>query len=92
DYQKFIHFILEKSPHICINMEPLCELYDENNLVDYLAIRYHKQRQYLDDYLSFLRELEAEHKISIQTVKRLRFGSLYSECYSLIVWKPLEVL
>jgi hypothetical protein len=92
NYQEFIHFLLEKSPSICINMEPLCELYDENNLIDYLAIRYHKQRAYLANYLSFLRELEADRKIAIQTVKRLRFGSLYSECYSFIVWEPLNVV
>lgn len=88
NYQDFISFVLEKSPKLCINMEPICELYNEENLIDYLAIKYHKQRGYLDEYLSYLRKLESENKLIIRQVKRLNFGSLYHEGYSLIIWEP----
>lgn len=88
NYQDFIRFVLEKSPKLCINMEPICELYNEENLIDYLAIKYHKQRGYLDGYLSYLRKLESENKLIIRQVKRLNFGSLYHEGYSLIIWEP----
>lgn len=87
-YQEFLDFVLEKSPKLCINMEPICELYNEENLIDHLAIKFHKQREYLDGYLSYLRKLESENKLIIRQVKRLNFGSLYHEGYSLIVWEP----
>jgi tRNA G46 methylase TrmB len=88
-HKDFLEFVLEKRPKLCIQMEPLCELYNENNLVDYLALKYHKQRGYLDGYLTHLRRLESDQRILIQQVKRMSFGSLYSEGYSLVVWQPI---
>ena len=69
-------------------MEPLCELYDPDNLVDYVAYRYHKQRGYLDGYLTRLRQLEAEGRIEILKTQRVYFGNLYHEGYSFIAWRP----
>lgn len=88
-HEKFLEFLLQKRPALVVHMEPLCELYDPDNLVDYLAIRYHKGRQYLDGYLSRLRALAAEKKIEIVKIQRICFGSLYHEGYSFVVWKPL---
>ena len=90
NYEAFLQFILKQSPAICINVECLSELYDEGNLVDYLAIKYHKRRNYLSGYLNRLRELEAEGAVTILKVQRLYFGSLYHEAYSYIVWRPKE--
>jgi SAM-dependent methyltransferase len=89
NYEPFIQFLLKQSPTVCVNMEPLCELYNENSLVDYLAIRYHKQRNYLDGYLSRLRQLEAEGKIEIQKTQRPFFGNMYHEGYSFVIWRPV---
>jgi SAM-dependent methyltransferase len=88
-HEAFLQFILSRSPGLCIHMEPLCELYDGENLVDYLAIEYHQNRGYLDGYLTRLQELETQQKIEILQTKRLYFGSLYHEGYSFIVWKPI---
>jgi SAM-dependent methyltransferase len=85
----FLEFLLEKRPQVCIHMEPLEELYDERNLVDYLALRYHRKRRYLSGFLPRLKELEAEGKIRILEVRRMFFGSLYHEGYSFVVWKPV---
>ncbi len=90
NYEAFLQFILKQSPAICVNVECLSELYDEDNLVDYLAIKYHERRNYLNGYLSRLRQLETEGRITIQKVQRLYFGSLYHEAYSYIVWRPKE--
>jgi SAM-dependent methyltransferase len=89
-HEAFIQFLLERSPALCLNMEPLCELYDENHLVDYLAIRYHRQRGYLEGFLDRLRQLTAENRIEIQKVQRVSFGSLYHEGYSFVVWRPVS--
>lgn len=84
----FIEFLLEKRPKICINMEPIEDLYDEGNLADYLALRYHRKRGYLSGFLPRLKALETEGKIKILEVRRMFFGSLYHEGYSFVVWKP----
>jgi SAM-dependent methyltransferase len=89
DHEKLIQFILKKKPSLCVHSEPLLELYDPDNLVDYLAVRYHKQRNYLDGYLTRLQELEREGVVRIVRVQRIPFGSLYHEGYSLLVWEPL---
>ena len=91
DYESFLQYILKQTPALCVNVEPLYELYDENNLVDYLAIKYHGKRNYLNGYLSRLKQLESEGKIEILKVQRLYFGSLYHEAYSYVIWKPKGV-
>ena len=69
-------------------MEPIEDLYDEDNLADYLALRYHRKRGYLSGFLPRLRTLETEGKIRILEIRRMFFGSLYHEGYSFVVWKP----
>jgi SAM-dependent methyltransferase len=88
-FEAFLQFLLKHSPEICIHIEPTIELYDENNLADYLAIKFHRKRGYTENYLPRLNELEAQGKIELLKVKRLFFGSLHMEGYSLLVWRPL---
>jgi SAM-dependent methyltransferase len=90
-FELFLQFILRCSPKICLHVEPTIELYDEQNLADYLAMKFHRKRGYSEGYLTRLEELEAENKLEILKVKRTYFGSLYMEGYSYIVWKPKEV-
>lgn len=87
-YEAFLQFILKKSPTICLHSEPICEFYDESNLIDYLFKKYHKKRGYLDGYLASLEALEAENKIKIIKSQRIKFGNMVQEGYSNIVWKP----
>lgn len=89
DFEAFLNFILNKSPLLVINSEPLVELYDPKELLDYLAIKYHRKRGYLNNYLTRLKQLEAEGKIQILKMIRIYFGSLFHEGYSLVIWKPL---
>lgn len=85
----FLEFLLEKSPEICINVEPLYELYNPGHLLDYIALRYHNYRNYLNGYLSRLQELEAKGQIEILKVHHQRFGNLYNDTHSYVVWRPL---
>ena len=87
-HEEFIQFLLHKRPRICVHMEPLLDLYDQDNLVDYLAVRFHTFRGYLSGFLPRLRQLEAEKRIEILKVQRMNFGSLYHEGYSFVVWRP----
>ena len=88
DYQSFLEFILKKRPDICINSEPFIELYDENSLLDYLAAKYHRKRNYLSGYLDALRKLKRENRIEIVKEQRVHMGSICHEGYSYVVWKP----
>lgn len=87
-FEGFLQFILKGSPVLCINVEPTVELYDENDLLDYLAIGFHRKRGYTKNYLPRLRELESQGRIEILKVKRLYFGSKYMEGFSYMVWRP----
>jgi ribosomal protein S17E len=91
NHGEFLKFIMEKKPAICIHLEPIYELYDENDesLFDYLAKRYHKSRNYLSGYLTRIIQLESEGKASIEAIKRVPFGGQFHEGWSLLVWRPL---
>jgi len=86
DYAAFLDFILDKKPALCINAEPFLEMYEEDNLLDYLARRYHKARKYLAGYYEALKLLECEGKIRIEKAQRVNIGNFFHEGYSFIVW------
>jgi len=89
-FEKFIRYLLDQRPKISIHVEPVFELYDANNLVDYLAIKFHQKRRYTTNFLPHLQDLESREKLRISMVKRLYFGSLLHEAYTYIIWEPLE--
>jgi len=87
NYVKFIDYILQKKPKLCVNIECFNELYDENNEFDLVALKYHKQRNYLNGYLDYLKQLQDKSVINIKKIKRLNFGSQYHEVYSYVIWE-----
>lgn len=87
-FEPFLQFLIERRPTICVHIEPTVELYDENELIDYLAARFHRKRGYTEGFLPRLRQLEASGRIELVKIRRLGFGSLMMEGYSLLVWKP----
>lgn len=87
NFEAFTEFILKKRPSVCINIEPIYELDDSNNLFDYLAICYMEKRNYLRGYLEYLKKLEKDRKIDILETRKT-FGGLYHDAYSYVVWKP----
>jgi cyclopropane fatty-acyl-phospholipid synthase-like methyltransferase len=89
-FEAFLQYLLKQSPKLCVHVEPTIELYDESNLVDYLAIRFQGKRGYTHNFLPRLKELEKEKKIEILKIKRLYFGSLYMEGYNLMIWRPVK--
>ena len=72
---------------LCIHLEPIVELYNNENLYDELAIIYHNKRNYLGSYLSEIKILEKHGKAKIIKEQRISFGDRYHEAYSLIIWK-----
>lgn len=86
-YDEILSFIIKSRPGIVIHYEPIIDLYSDDNIFDYIAMLYHKKRNYLSDYYKTLCTLEKENKIEILDVRRLYFGNIVEA--SLIVWRPL---
>tara|TARA_B110000971_G_C19997892_1_gene495245 strand:+ start:597 stop:1526 length:930 start_codon:yes stop_codon:yes gene_type:complete len=88
DHEAFVEYLLTNSPTICIHMEPLYDLYNDKNVLDLLAMEFHRQRGYLVKFVSLLKKLEVEGRIEIIELKRIEFGSIFHEGYSYVVWRP----
>ena len=85
----FLNYLISERPLRVVHVEPIVELYDPSVNHDRLAIAYHTQRKYLTGLLPALQELAANGVIRIPYVRRLRFGSRFHECFTIIVWEPL---
>ena len=83
----FVDYLISQRPSLCLHIEPILELYDEDNLVDYTAMSFHKKRGYTEGFLPYLKKLESESKIEVIRVRRLKFGSPSMEGWNYIVWK-----
>lgn len=89
NYKNFVSFLLRNKPEIVVHIEPIPELLDPTDLLDYLSIKYTQKRRYLSGYLDYLRELEKKGKVQIIEARRSGIGSLFIDGYSIICWKPL---
>lgn len=87
-WESFVDYLRKNKPSICIHIEPIEELLDEQKLMDNLAIRYFRKRNYLDGFLTGLRRIEAEGGLKIHRAQRTNIGSLFIEGYSVVVWSP----
>jgi len=88
NFKPFVKYLLKNKPKLCIHIEPIGELLDENNLLDYLSIKYFEKRNYLSGFLDYLKQLEKKDKIKILKAQRTYIGSLFIDGYSVIVWAP----
>jgi SAM-dependent methyltransferase len=88
-HNKFVDYLLDNRPSLCIHIEPISELLDNDSLLDYLSIAYFKKRNYLSGFLTRLLELEKLGKIRILKKLRTHVGSLFIEGHSVIVWAPI---
>lgn len=88
NFEPFLQFLIRKRPAVVCHIESMLELYDENNLCDCLARIYDRKRNYLDGYIDRLRALEKEHVIEIMEIRRVYFGSMFHDSYSMVAWRP----
>jgi SAM-dependent methyltransferase len=82
--------LLAGRPSVCVHIEPLLELYDEQSLFDDVARRYHLRRNYLRGFLPRLQELERQGRIEILELRRTGLGSFFHEGYGVVVWRPCD--
>jgi len=89
NYKKFLKYLIAQKPSIVINIETIYELYNPDELFDYVSIRYLESRNWLRGYYKDLLALEKNNVIKIHDVKR-PFGSFFHDGYSFIVWEPIS--
>jgi hypothetical protein len=87
-WQPFFKIVDAMKPAIVVHIEPIAELYESDNLLDALAIRYHRKRKYLDGFLTEVRARETAGRAEIVATKRFNFGSSFQEAYTLVAWRP----
>lgn len=90
NFKKFINFLRKNKPKLIINIEPINELLNENLILDYLSIKYSQKRNYLDNFFSYLKNLQKKKYIKFLEIKKSHFGSLYINGYSILVWKFIK--
>jgi len=81
------YFLNQKTQHF-LHIEPFVELYDRAFEFDELAYLYSKKRNYLNGYLSALKNLEQDGLITIEYQKRI-IGSGYHDAHTIVKWKKL---
>lgn len=86
DFEPFLDYLRRQRPGVCVNLEPINELLDENDLFDWVAIRYSQKRNYLSGYLTRLRAMAAAGEIEILQEQRT-FGSAFNDGHSLVAWR-----
>lgn len=86
--ESFIEYLIAQKVGLCVHVEPTIELYNPDNIVDYLAIQFHLKRGYSTGLLPFLRKKEERGEIDIKKVKRLYFGNHRMEGYTYMAWSP----
>jgi hypothetical protein len=85
---KFVDFVLHAKPKIVINIEPMGEFLDSENLMDSLSLKYFAKRNYLTGYFDYLKSLEKKGEIIIHDARRSFLGSFFIDGYSIVVWSP----
>jgi len=86
DPRPFIDWLIEKRAAMVYHIEPVPELLDESNLLDWLSLQFHKRRGYTTGMLPYLQDHRHCELVSVQ---RSHFGSMMLESYARIVWRPL---
>ncbi len=87
-WRPFADYLLAKRPALCLHVEPLWELYDDTSLFDDRARRYHLKRGYLRGFCPFIGDLARAGRAEILTLRRIAFGGLFHEAYSILAWRP----
>jgi hypothetical protein len=89
-HQRFTEFICRAKPSLVLQVDYFQELYQSDNLTDYLGMRFTRERNYLQNYLTRLRGLESEGRIRIEKIGRAPYGNLYFDGKSYVIWRPLQ--
>jgi len=86
-FEEIVNYLIKCRPAVVVNYEPVVEMYDQNDLTDYLAYFYSLKRNYLNGFWPFLEKMAAAGKVEVIKAVRPYIGGVIHEA-SLIVWRP----
>lgn len=86
-HENLLSFIIDSRPGIVVHYEPILEFYDEDNVLDQLALVYSQKRNYLSGFYTRLCKLQEMGKVEILEARRPYLGGVIHES-SLIIWRP----
>ncbi len=86
DFEPILNWIQASKFQVVLNIEPIYEFYDRNELFDFLPSEYILRRNWLRGFLPRLRALQVEKKVEILEERRI-FGSLHHETYNILAWR-----
>jgi hypothetical protein len=87
-WPRFYDFLIAQRPALCLHIEPLLEYYDAADAFDLRAADYHRKRGYLRGFLPHVLGLRDTGKADLIAARRVAFGGLYHEAYSILAWRP----
>jgi hypothetical protein len=85
---KIIDYWLTNKPAIIINIEPMREVLDNNELLQYLSSQYCKKRGYIKSYTQKLKSLENKGLVKVHEIIKPNMGGLFIDNYSIVIWSP----
>ncbi len=83
-----LNYLLGNQPKVVVHVEPAAELYDPDNLHDYLALRFQNKRGYTAGLVNKLKALHESGRIELSKIQRTMIGSMLMEGYNIFVWRP----
>lgn len=88
DFEAFIDYLMGQPVACVTHLEPIGELLNPENLLDYLSLRYFRQRNYLHGLLDYLERKQDEGLVEILRAQRSYVGSFHIDGYSIVKWRP----
>lgn len=86
DFMALFDYFYTQPASLYVHIEPFSEFRQDDNLLDVLADRYAKKRNYLDGYLRHLEKLQETGMLKI--VKRCKLiGSAFYDGWCLVAWR-----
>jgi hypothetical protein len=89
-FDTIMEYWMKQPVSMFVHLEPIIEFYDPSNLLDYLAIKYTQDRNYLQGYMTLLQKMNDEGTIEITKKTRVPFGGLFNEGWNIISWRKNE--
>jgi len=90
NYHDFLSYLISQKPKIVVHVDSMEELYNPKNLLDYIAVSYGKNRNYLSEYLTNLKELARRKRVQILQTTYVNFGNLFLDGYSFDIWRSKD--
>ena len=90
NFKKLISYLIAQKPEVVIHVDSIDALYDTDNLSVYLALLHDRKRNYLKNYLYFMKNLESKGKIKFIKIQKIPCGGLYHDGYSYDIWKVIS--